>query len=63
MPLSRGGPSAEKGGKKIEGLQRSQGGLTGKIRTLAEAQGRPLRFILTAPGTGLTPQQLPRCSR
>jgi transposase len=27
---------------------RSRGGLTTKIHTLADAQGRPLRFILTA---------------
>jgi transposase len=29
-------------------MGRSRGGLTTKIHTLADAQGRPLRFILTA---------------
>ena len=29
-------------------MGRSRGGLTTKIHTLADAQGRPVRFILTA---------------
>ncbi len=32
-------------------MGRSRGGLTTKIHTLADAQGRPLRFILTAGQT------------
>src|SRR5580658_1625032 len=37
-----------KRGAKTEALGRSRGGLTTKIHTLTDAQGRPLRFILTA---------------
>jgi len=33
-------------------LGRSRGGLTTKIHTLTDAQGRPLRFIITAGQTG-----------
>ncbi|HML92979.1 IS5 family transposase [Methyloceanibacter sp.] len=36
-----------KGGTKNQALGRSRGGLTTKIHVLADAQGRPLRFILT----------------
>ena len=37
-----------KRGAKDQALGRSRGGLTTKIHTLTDAQGRPLRFILTA---------------
>ena len=37
-----------KGGPKDQALGRSRGGLTTKIHMLADALGRPLRFILTA---------------
>ncbi|MGC8532994.1 MAG: IS5 family transposase [Acidiphilium sp.] len=36
-----------KGGPKNQALGRSRGGLTTKIHTLTDAEGRPLRFILT----------------
>jgi transposase len=38
--------SGKRGGKN-QALGRSRGGLTTKIHTLADAEGRPLRFILT----------------
>lgn len=37
-----------KRGAKDQALGRSRGGLTTKIHTLVDAQGRPLHFILTA---------------
>lgn len=37
-----------KGGAQNQALGRSRGGLTTKIHTLTDAQGRPVRFILTA---------------
>src|ERR1700682_4602793 len=36
-----------KRGAKNQAMGRSRGGLTTKIHTLTDAQGRPLRFILT----------------
>src|SRR5204862_7665347 len=36
-----------KRGAKDQAVGRSRGGLTTKIHTLTDAQGRPLRFILT----------------
>ena len=38
---------APKGGAEDEALGRSRGGLTTKIHLLADALGRPLRFLLT----------------
>ena len=49
MPISRLPP--EKGGKD-QALGRSRGGLTTKIHMLADALGRPLRFIVTAGQVG-----------
>src|SRR5215470_7101642 len=37
----------QKGGAEDEALGRSRGGLTTKIHLLADALGRPLRFLLT----------------
>jgi transposase len=37
-----------KGGGQDQALGRSRGGLTTKIHTVTDAQGRPVRFILTA---------------
>ncbi|MEY9278890.1 transposase [Bradyrhizobium yuanmingense] len=44
-------PQAEKGAKD-QALGRSQDGLTTKIHMLADALGRPLRFIVTAGRVG-----------
>ncbi|MCP3392301.1 IS5 family transposase [Bradyrhizobium sp. CCGB12] len=41
-----------KGGPKNQALGRSRGGLTTKIHMLADALGRPLRFIVTAGRVG-----------
>ncbi|WP_458387133.1 IS5 family transposase [Rhizobium pisi] len=41
-----------KGGPKDQALGRSRGGLTTKIHMLADALGRPLRFIVTAGQVG-----------
>ncbi|WP_253356425.1 IS5 family transposase [Nitrobacter winogradskyi] len=41
-----------KGGPRDQALGRSRGGLTTKIHMLADALGRPLRFIITAGQAG-----------
>jgi transposase len=41
-----------KGGAKDQAVGRSRGGLTTKIHMLADALGRPLRFIVTAGQVG-----------
>lgn len=41
-----------KRGDQNQALGRSRGGLTTKVHALADAQGRPLRFILTAGQQG-----------
>ncbi len=41
-----------KRGDQNQALGRSRGGLTSKIHALADASGRPLRFIITAGQTG-----------
>ncbi|MGK6317861.1 IS5 family transposase [Neorhizobium sp. DT-125] len=41
-----------KGGPRNQALGRSRGGLTTKIHMLADALGRPLRFIITAGQVG-----------
>ncbi len=51
-----------KGGAKNQALGRSRGGLTTKIHMLADALGRPLRFILT-PGQAATSPRLRPCWR
>ena len=43
--------SDRKRGAKDQALGRSRGGLTTKIHTITDAQGRPLRFILSAGQT------------
>ncbi|MBY3202442.1 transposase [Rhizobium laguerreae] len=49
MPIN--GQRAERGAED-QALRRSRGGLTTKIRILADAVGRPLRFIVTAGQVG-----------
>lgn len=41
-----------KRGDQNQALGRSRGGLTTKVHALADARGRPLRFILTAGQQG-----------
>jgi transposase len=49
VPIIR--PQLERGGKD-QALGRSRGGLTTEIHMLADALGRPLRFIVTAGQVG-----------
>ena len=48
-----------KGGGRDQALGRSRGGLSTKIHMAADADGQPIRFILTGGQAGDAPQAIP----